>query len=792
MRWFNKLFASIGFVIFALGNLLPAASADTPQDLERLVISAPGSQYIGRHFQYIEDHNRSYRLEDVMRSSAWQMDDKESLNFGFSDSAYWLKIKLTSDVSGNWYFWNRYSLLDKVTLYLCTADSKRRSQCRISTAGDSLPFAEREIAHPNLIFALPLTAGNSYDAYIFVDTQGTYQLPIELIDGESLRSGLLGNNILRGGYYSMMIVMGLYNLFIFFSIRDRSYLFYSAFVASFLLFHMSYEGSAFQYFWPNYPELNNIALPFFFALAQLAMSWFIPSFLRLEKYGPTSFRLFRIFSALAIVFMALALITPYRFSVSTQNLFSSLMAVSALVISTSFWLKGHRGARFFTIAWVMLITGMVVGNLSSLGIVPTNLLTLFGYQFGSFFEVVFLSLALGERIIRLQDEHTRARKKVVESQQEAIRYLQRYEDIYQNSINGHFRMDDSGAIIKANKSFTKLFGYQTESELLVSDMLLADYITTKKNSAELWENLNKNKRVQGFPITIRPYNSTSDLQVLITLRHDQSDDASIWIGSTLDVTHRHQNELDLQRLQTEKTQSLRQLVMGVSHEMNTPLGNIQLATTFVEDQIASLPDKQMQQDILTGLTHITTGVHRLSELNALIRSSAVADHPHQPETLLLRVWIQDWQQRIANRFPDIDLDIDIPQRNAIWHGYAVALDQILNQLVDNSWTHNEKMRQLKQRVKINIYISMGKELVVKYFDNGIGIEPELREEIFMPFYTTQRITAKSKGLGLYQTRNLVVELMKGEISWPETNKGFSICLHLPDMAYTSQETTRIR
>ena len=118
MRWFNKLFASIGFVIFALGNLLPAASADTPHDLERLVISAPGSQYIGRHFQYIEDHNRSYRLEDVMRSSAWQMDDKESLNFGFSDSAYWLKIKLTSDVSGNWYFWNRYSLLDKVTLYL--------------------------------------------------------------------------------------------------------------------------------------------------------------------------------------------------------------------------------------------------------------------------------------------------------------------------------------------------------------------------------------------------------------------------------------------------------------------------------------------------------------------------------------------------------------------------------------------------------------------------------------------------------------------------------------------------
>ena len=258
------------------------------------------------------------------------------------------------------------------------------------------------------------------------------------------------------------------------------------------------------------------------------------------------------------------------------------MAVSALVISTSFWLKGHRGARFFTIAWVMLITGMVVGNLSSLGIVPTNLLTLFGYQFGSFLKSFFYRLRSANVLFAYKMSIREPEKKWSKASKRPSVTYNDTKIFIRIRLTATSAWDDSGAIIKANKSFTKLFGYQTESELLASDMLLADYITTKKNSTELWENLNKNKRVQGSPITIRPYNSTSDLQVLITLRHDQSDDASIWIGSTLDVTHRHQNELDLQRLQTEKTQSLRQLVMGVSHEMNTPLGNIQLATTFVE------------------------------------------------------------------------------------------------------------------------------------------------------------------------------------------------------------------
>ena len=61
-----------------------------------------------------------------------------------------------------------------------------------------------------------------------------------------------------------------------------------------------------------------------------------------------------------------------------------------------------------------------------------------------------------------------------------------------------------------------------------------------------------------------------------------------------------------------------------------------------------------------------------------------------------------------------------------------------------------------------------------YRDNGKGIDKEQRDAIFMPFYTTRRTSARNKGLGLYQTYNLLTELMHGHIEWPEHEDGFAL------------------
>ena len=78
-------------------------------------------------------------------------------------------------------------------------------------------------------------------------------------------------------------------------------------------------------------------------------------------------------------------------------------------------------------------------------------------------------------------------------------------------------------------------------------------------------------------------------------------------------------------------------------------------------------------------------------------------------------------------------------------------------------------------LKVRVEIRERTEFIeLHYRDNGIGIEPDKHELIFMPFYTSKPESAESKGLGLYQTYNLLTELMQGYIEWPENTEGFSL------------------
>src|SRR5690606_14507891 len=66
-------------------------------------------------------------------------------------------------------------------------------------------------------------------------------------------------------------------------------------------------------------------------------------------------------------------------------------------------------------------------------------------------------------------------------------------------------------------------------------------------------------------------------------------------------------------------------------------------------------------------------------------------------------------------------------------------------------------------------------LELHYRDNGKGVDKDKRDAIFMPFFTTRRTVARHKGLGLYQTYNLLTELLHGHVEWLDTEEaGFAL------------------
>ncbi len=364
-------------------------------------------------------------VADISRVDDWQRSTTGNLNFGFQDQPYWFKATINSQRSDlDWFIRIIYPPLDHIYVYLCQFEAVNNveDECELYHAGDRIAFDERMRSNPNHIIPVSLNPGNNY-LYLKVDTSSSYQLPISILDKQSLDDYLAINDFFRGAYLSLMLVMILYNLFIFLMTRSSTYFLYSAFVLSFLIFHMTYEGSGFQYLWPDMPQWNIYALPIAFSVNQICTILFITAFLNIKQTSRPIFNYLNVLLAISFMSLLLVPIIPYKSFIPLMNLVSLTISGSAFYLGLKYWREGQSSARFFTIAWAVLTIGMMTANLKTLGVVPSNFFTRYGYQIGSFLEIVLLSLALGERIQRLQQEHILSKQALFQEKQDRMTAL---------------------------------------------------------------------------------------------------------------------------------------------------------------------------------------------------------------------------------------------------------------------------------------------------------------------------------------------------------------------------------
>ena len=773
----------VATVCLLLATVFPVWATPADQSHQPLILDSGSTYLAGSHWQYFKTEQLSVeeaskQLNSLNDQSLWQQSIDEYPNLGVGDAGYWFTMQVQASDTSDWFLRNRYSLLDTVALFQCPEGVRDASQCHVSRGGDRIPYTERAINHPNLILPLNLTPGATYDLYLYVTTEGTYQLPMEFVDQATLNTQLINNGVFRGAYYAVMLAMALYNLVLFFAVRDRLYLYYTAFVCSFLFFHMNFEGSAFGYFWPDKPELNAFMVPLSFAISQFFFALFLPQLLILKNYCPKAAMVYRVYIPVTLGFAILSMAAPYQTAVSIQNYVNSLLAVYTLIAGVRAWTQGHKPAKYFTFAWLAFMVGVISANMSTLGVIPGTPLILYGYQIGSVFDVILISLAMGARINMLREAQQEDQRRLSDSQSQAIRYLKQYEDLYQNSISARFQLNSRGEITDCNPAFASALGFSSVEEVVKAKSHFDQFVESPHASIELWEALSSNARITGYELILMPRRGKA-VNAILTMRQEASEHGYQWVGSFLDVTEKYDQENALRKLEDNRNQSLQQLVMGVSHEMNTPLGNIRLATTHIKGRVDD-NEIPVDDELKSAIHQVTDNISRLAELNQLIQSSMGASSSQYAENIYLRAWLGDWKQRAQHQYRHLELEVISYPDTALWRGYTNLLEQILNQVTENAVVHNpEKYEQQTLYVRVSASVDNG-VLDIEFQDNGRGISADHREKIFLPFFTTRRSEATKKGLGLYEVRNLVTNIMKGSIISQESSQGFTLSIRLPE------------
>lgn len=227
-------------------------------------------------------------------------------------------------------------------------------------------------------------------------------------------------------------------------------------------------------------------------------------------------------------------------------------------------------------------------------------------------------------------------------------------------------------------------------------------------------------------------------------------------------------------VETEKMAALGELVAGVAHEINTPVGNSLTSASVIQDMSQNLVREVMDgnknqaliaeyiEDISEASERISTNLARASKLINSFQQIAVDQSNELTQHFNLR---RNLQEALKLLEPDIkksgcSIQVDCDDALEIV-SYPAGFIQIYDNLIMNSILHGfENRRDGEIRIHIE---QQNEQLLIHYSDNGKGIPEQIKHRIFNPFVTSKRGTGGS-GLGTHLVYNLVTQLLKGSIS----------------------------
>ncbi|GGD62028.1 ATP-binding protein [Lacimicrobium alkaliphilum] len=240
---------------------------------------------------------------------------------------------------------------------------------------------------------------------------------------------------------------------------------------------------------------------------------------------------------------------------------------------------------------------------------------------------------------------------------------------------------------------------------------------------------------------------------------------------TLETLHQFQRQI----VQNEKMASLGDMVAGVAHEVNTPIGLGVTASTMMLDRLNQLQhdfkNKTLKASALErflnegeeNLNIIYRNLNRAAELISSFKQVAVDQSSENTRvfsfTQLMDEVLMSMRPRLKKVNHEINIDCD---PDLVIESKAGPINQVIINLIMNSLIHGFEFIE-KGRIDIIVRIQGNNKLHIDYKDNGKGIPEHLCKRIFDPFVTTKRGQGGS-GLGMHLVFNLVTQALDGSIT----------------------------
>lgn len=391
-RAFVRALVVAAFVVAGLPAVAHAADSLVIGELEL------AGEPVGPLLSVLEDPDGRYELADVAAeplAHEFRRSHEQTLGFGMTRSAYWLRFSVDNRKGRavDWLLELSHPPLDDLRLYI----PRPGGGFDVKQTGDNYPFASRDLRHRNFVFQIEQEPGLA-TYYLRLQTTGSLSAPLRAWSALAFIEHQGREDPPLWIFYGLMLVMAVYNLFVYVSVRDTAYLYYVCYITSYIGIQFSLNGLAFEYLWPNQTWWNAkgllILLYSGFAFGML----FERQFLTLWKGFPRLDRTSRILGSLSVLLGVGSLLLPYATGIRILVFWGVGVVLYVLFVALYLLSRRSRPAVFFSAAWGALLLGIIFFLLRTLGIMKDSFVSVWGPQLGACIEVTLLSLGLADRI----------------------------------------------------------------------------------------------------------------------------------------------------------------------------------------------------------------------------------------------------------------------------------------------------------------------------------------------------------------------------------------------------------
>jgi signal transduction histidine kinase len=674
---------------------------------------------VNKSVMIVEDKKNQWSIEDIVKSDDFKKANQVVPNLGVTSSSWWVKISIKNNTNYIKLLLKiDFPIIDEIDFY--SFDGKAYNVIKL---GEFQNFSNRKYKDPNYIFDLTIPKNETKTYYLRIKSGEQIMLPITIGVPQEIFEQAASKDTIFGIYFGIIIVMFLYNLFLYFTIKDKSYLFYVFYILCVGLTQTFLHGYTFKYLWPNSPWLAIHSMYFLPSLVGIAIAEFAKVFLQVKEYSKQLNNGLNFIISIYLVCILLAIAGLHNLSQQVIHINAMLVSLFTLYIGIKISLAGNRPAKFFVIAWFFFLIGVCLFILKDLVILPYNNLTIYAMPAGSALEVILLSFALADRINILKKEKE-------ESQVEALKVSKENEDIIkrQNIILDIKVTERTEELEKSNEELNLTLHNlkETQSKLVDAEKMASLGQLTAGIAHEI------NNPINFVSSSINPLKrDIADILTILDKYDELSNDGNI--DQKLNEVKILKKDLDLDYLKKE----IITLLTGIDEGANRTAEIVKGLRNF----------SRMDEDDL-----------KLANIHEGIDSSLVLLN----STLGGRIDIS----KSYGNIPSIEC-------------YAGKLNQVFMNILTNATQAISANKDTNGKGIITIKtFEKDTNIIVSLKDSGPGMTEEVKNKVFEPFFTTKEV-GEGTGLGLSIVFS-IIEAHKGLIEVvSEIGKGTEFIITLP-------------